>query len=71
MNNWYKMKKYDFISFVVLIVLCVIAFIPFSWDTMVAGMALFGWVQGVLMLLAPAVTLFFISLEKSEEGDSK
>ena len=71
MNNWFPMKKYDFISFVALIVLCVLSFIPFTWGSMYSGMDLFGWAQGFLMLAAPVMTLCFISLEKRKGGCDK
>lgn len=67
MNNWFSMKKTDFICFVALVILCVISFLPIRSTSLIYGIALFGWVQGLLMFAAPLVTLFFVLKSKSSK----
>lgn len=70
MGNWFKMHKYDFYCLITLIVLSVVSFVPFNSDTKIFGIALFGWLQGLLMFVTPTVTLFFV-VKGKKIGDDK
>ncbi len=67
MNNWFSMKKADLICFIALVILCVVSFLPIKSTSLICGIALFGWVQGLLMFAAPLVTLFFVLKSKNSK----
>lgn len=67
MNGWFPMKKNDFLCFIALILLCIFSFLPFSSKSLIHGIALFGWTQGVLMFAAPIVTLLFVLKSKNSK----
>lgn len=67
MNGWFKMKKNDFICFIVLVLLCILSFLPFSSTSLAHGIAYFGWAQGILMFAAPIVTLLFVLKSKNSK----
>lgn len=47
-----------------------IAFFPWWREMHLAGMAVFGWLMAVLMLLSPAAALAVFFFEKKRQGGS-
>ncbi len=64
MNSWFRMSKSNFYCLIILILLCIVSFIPFSLDIKFWGIAVFGWTQGLLMFIAPIVTIIFVVSDK-------
>ncbi len=68
---WFSLGKYNHLCFLTLCVLCLISFLPFKAGFVISGMDLFGWAQGLLMLIAPVVTLFFVHMGRKEKGEKR
>lgn len=66
MSNFFPMPRGDFAFIVVLIVVAVVSFLPWSREAEWAGMAMLGWMMAGLMVLAPVIAL--IRLARSGGG---
>jgi len=69
-ESWFKMQKSDFYCLIVLVILCIISFVPFNSDAKIFGIAIFGWLQGILMFVAPTITILFV-IKSKNIGDDK
>ena len=63
MNSWFQMSKSNFLCLCILIFLCVFSFLPFNSSSQFYGVALFGWAQGMLMFIAPIITILLVILD--------
>lgn len=68
MTNWHKMGKYDSYCLLLLIIFCLLAFVPFNSEGKVLGIAFFGWAQGILMFVAPITTIILVKKENKNRG---
>ena len=60
MKHFFPMGKGEAPTLVFLIVFSIVAFLP-VWRTMeIGGMAVFGWLMAVLMVVSPALTLLVL-----------
>ncbi|MDZ7266018.1 MAG: hypothetical protein ONB48_01620 [candidate division KSB1 bacterium] len=64
MSNFFPMPASDRWYLVIVIVFAALAFLPWSRNLHVAGMAVFGWLMAGLMLLSPLIALLLIWRER-------
>ena len=64
MKSFFPMRRAEAWVLAGLVAFSVMAFLPVWRTTMVAGMAMFGWLMAALMVLSPALALF-VFLRKS------
>jgi hypothetical protein len=57
MSNFFPMPSGDRWFLLTIIIFSVIAFLPWMQDIQISGMALFGWMMAVLMILSPVIAL--------------
>ena len=57
MSNFFPISRGDFLYIIVILIFSFIAFLPWSHQIYLGGMALFGWLMAVLMVLSPAIAL--------------
>ncbi len=70
MSNFFPMPRGDFAFIVVLLVVAVVSFLPWSREAEWAGMAMLGWMMAGLMVLAPIIALVRLARGKpNADGD--
>lgn len=61
MKNFFPMKRTEALFLVFLLVFSVVAFLPF-WRTIeIQGIATFGWLMALLMILSPIIALYIFN----------
>ena len=58
MKDFFPMRRGELGALLALVVFSVFSFLPVWRTTMVAGMAVFGWLMAALMLLSPLLALY-------------
>lgn len=67
-DSCFTMRRREGATLVFLIAFAVFAFIPAWRDIEIGGMAVFGWLIAMLMLISPAVTLVAFRRRKTAPG---
>ena len=57
MSNFFPMPRGDRWYILAILFFAVVSFLPWSHSIQVGGMALFGWLMAVLMVVAPVIAL--------------
>ncbi len=70
MPNFFPMPRGDFAFIVVLLVVAVVSFLPWSREAEWAGMAMLGWMMAGLMVLAPIIALIRLAGSRGQ-GDGE
>ena len=58
MSNFFPMPRGDRYFALAVVVVAVLALLPWSHHIMIKGLALLGWLMAALMLIAPTVALW-------------
>jgi hypothetical protein len=64
MSSFFPVSKGDLAYLLAVLAFALIAFLPFSREHELAGVALLGWLMAVLMIIAPALALVRILTER-------
>lgn len=64
MSSFFPISKGDLAYLLAVLAFAVIAFLPFSRQHQIAGVALLGWLMAVLMIIAPVLALVRILTER-------
>ena len=56
-SSFFPMPRGDRWYILAILLFAVVSFLPWSHSIQVAGMALFGWLMAILMVVAPVVAL--------------
>ena len=70
-KQFFEMPAEDKITLIVIIVYAVVAFFFIKSDITIAGMAVIGWIMGLFMFVAPAVSIFFTSMHYARREEQK
>lgn len=65
-GNWFEMSKSDFWCMVLILLSCLLPFALVKSQSALLGISTFGWIMGLLMFLAPVISLAGIAFEKRE-----
>ena len=72
MSNFFSMPRGDRWYLIVIIAFSFISFLPWTQGIHLAGMALFGWLMAVLMILSPTIALIrLIRHRVANRGEKK
>lgn len=66
MSNFYPMKRGDLLYIIFILAFSIISFLPWTRGIYIFGMALFGWLMVILMVVSPTIVLlrFLAKLKK-------
>lgn len=56
-SNWFQMSKGDRFALIAILALIVLGFLLFRVPSSVLGMSVFGWFMGLMMFIAPLLSL--------------
>lgn len=70
-RRFYPMSWGDLAYLLAVLAFALVAFLPWSRDAKLGGMAMLGWMMVALMVFAPAVALLRIVTEKRRAPTSK
>ncbi len=65
-NDWFPMSNGDFYSLIVMLACCAIPFFFIKNPSFFLGLSTFGWVMGLLMFLAPVISLVGIAFDEKD-----
>ncbi len=68
MKDLYRMSKTDALVLLVILIITVLLFVPWSRATRVGNIVVFGWGMGLLMFVGPLLGL--AALAAGDQGDS-
>jgi hypothetical protein len=63
-SQFIKMSGADKLALVVIILYVLVTFSFIRSDVKIAGVALFGWLMGLLMFIAPIISLIAMRIDK-------
>ncbi len=69
MSRFFAMSRGDRAYLAALLLFAALAFLPWTRDVSLAGLALFGWLMAALMVAAPLVALLRLMAWRKREGD--
>lgn len=69
MSSFFPISKGDLAYLLAVLAFAVIAFLPFSREHEMGGVALLGWLMAALMIIAPALALVRILTERRTSDD--
>lgn len=66
-GNWFPMSRGDRFGLVSIVILILVGFLLYYSQYVLYGMSLFGWFMGLMMFVAPILSLVGMSLDKEEK----
>jgi hypothetical protein len=70
-KRFFPLSRGDSITLLILIIISLIIFLPWSRRISFCGMVLYGWLMAAFMLIAPIITLisFYMENRESKKGN--
>lgn len=65
-SQFFSLRGSDKLALVLLVLYAVATFTFINSDVKIAGVALFGWLMGLMMFLAPIISLVAMATEKTK-----
>ena len=67
MKNFFRMSRGELLTLCFLIAFSAFSFLPLWRRIELAGMAVFGWLMALLMVLSPTLALLVLAIRRNRE----